>query len=107
MPREPWLAAGPVSAELVSTVDIGGAASAGRRTVKIDPLPGALVTVTSPPINRHSLGLIARPSPVPPNWRVIEASAGKFLEQPADLLLGHADTGVGEGEIDPILTVLF
>jgi hypothetical protein len=27
----------------------------GKRTVKIDPLPGSLVTVTSPPIMRASL----------------------------------------------------
>src|SRR5882757_6418667 len=38
----------------------------GRRTVKAEPLPGSLVTVTSPPIMRASLRAIARPSPVPP-----------------------------------------
>src|SRR5215470_3430361 len=38
----------------------------GRRTVKTEPLPGSLVTVTSPPIRRASLRVMARPSPVPP-----------------------------------------
>jgi hypothetical protein len=38
----------------------------GRRTVKAEPLPGSLVTVTSPPIKRASLRERARPSPVPP-----------------------------------------
>jgi hypothetical protein len=38
----------------------------GRRTVKTDPLPASLVTVTSPPIMRASLREMARPSPVPP-----------------------------------------
>jgi hypothetical protein len=38
----------------------------GRRTVNTEPLPGSLVTVTSPPIMRASLREMARPSPVPP-----------------------------------------
>src|SRR5262249_34748003 len=38
----------------------------GRRTVNTEPLPGSLVTVTSPPIMRASLREIARPRPVPP-----------------------------------------
>jgi hypothetical protein len=38
----------------------------GRRTVKTEPLPGSLITVTSPPIMRASLRVIARPRPVPP-----------------------------------------
>jgi len=41
-------------------------ALAGRRTVNTEPLPGSLVTVTSPPIMRASLRERARPSPVPP-----------------------------------------
>ena len=41
-------------------------APAGRRTVKTEPLPGSLVTVTSPPIMRASLRVMARPRPVPP-----------------------------------------
>ena len=38
----------------------------GRRRVKTEPLPGSLVTVTSPPIMRASLRVMASPSPVPP-----------------------------------------
>src|SRR6516164_1064445 len=38
----------------------------GSRTVKTEPLPGSLVTVTSPPIMRAGLRERARPSPVPP-----------------------------------------
>src|SRR5262249_43828031 len=41
-------------------------APAGRRTVKTEPLPGSLATVTSPPIMRASLRVMARPSPEPP-----------------------------------------
>jgi hypothetical protein len=43
-----------------------GVGSPGRRTVKTDPLPGSLVTVTSPPIMHASLRESARPSPLPP-----------------------------------------
>ena len=41
-------------------------AGAGKWTVKTEPLPGSLVTVTSPPIVRASLRAMARPRPVPP-----------------------------------------
>src|SRR5262249_35688771 len=37
-----------------------------RPTVNTEPLPCSLVTVTSPPIMRASLRVMARPSPVPP-----------------------------------------
>src|SRR5260370_39113196 len=47
----------------------------GKRTVNIDPLPGSLVTVTSPPIMRASLREMARPRPVPPKRRAVAASA--------------------------------
>jgi hypothetical protein len=43
-----------------------GVAPAGRRTVNTEPLPGSLVTVTSPPIMRASLRVMASPRPVPP-----------------------------------------
>src|SRR5215831_20099972 len=38
----------------------------GRRTANTEPLPGSLVTVTSPPIMRASLREMPRPRPVPP-----------------------------------------
>src|SRR5262245_49684008 len=40
----------------------------GKRTVNTEPLPASLVTVTSPPIMRASLRVMARPSPVPPKF---------------------------------------
>ncbi len=43
--------------------------------VKVDPLPGALSTVTSPPIIWQKRRVIASPSPVPPYLRVVDASA--------------------------------
>ena len=52
-----------------------------KRTVKTEPLPGSLVTITSPPIMRESLRVMARPRPVPPYCRAVEVSAWcKFLE---------------------------
>src|SRR6516165_5829048 len=47
----------------------------GRRTVKTEPLPASLVTVTSPPIMRASLRERARPRPVPPKRCAVETSA--------------------------------
>src|SRR5262249_23446879 len=38
----------------------------GRRTVNTEALPGSLFSVTSPPIMRASLRVMARPRPVPP-----------------------------------------
>src|SRR6266700_2353804 len=62
---------------LVSSVEFvaGALTTPGRRTVKTEPLPGSLVTVTSPPIMRASLRVMARPSPVPPYCRAVEESA--------------------------------
>src|SRR3954453_19942539 len=60
---------------LVGAAGYGGYVFAppGRRTVKAEPLPGSLVTVTSPPIMRASLRVIAGPRPGPQNraraWR--------------------------------------
>ena len=48
---------------------------AGRRRVNTEPLPCSLVTVTSPPIIRASLRLMASPRPVPPYFFAVEASA--------------------------------
>src|SRR6478609_8522132 len=47
----------------------------GKRTVKVEPFPASLVSVTSPPIMRASLRVIARPRPVPPYCRAVEVSA--------------------------------
>ncbi len=42
---------------------------------KLEPIPGSLVTVTSPSINLQNRSTIARPSPVPPYLRVVDMSA--------------------------------
>src|SRR5262245_44663448 len=47
----------------------------GRRTINTEPLPSSLATVTSPPIMRASLRVMARPSPVPPKFCAVVASA--------------------------------
>src|SRR5262245_2324449 len=44
---------------------VHGVQPPGSRTVKTEPLPGSLVTVTSPPIMPRSLREMARPNPVP------------------------------------------
>src|SRR5215510_5826008 len=53
----------------------GALPTPGSRTVKTEPLPGSLATVTSPPIMRASLRVMARPRPVPPYCRAVEESA--------------------------------
>ena len=53
----------------------GDGASPGSRTVKTEPLPGSLATVTSPPIMRANLRVMASPSPVPPKRCAVVASA--------------------------------
>src|SRR5262249_43732964 len=59
--------ASPACGLMSSLVPLAGAPTRpGRRTVKTEPLPGSLTTVTSPPIMRASLRVIASPSPVPP-----------------------------------------
>ena len=46
----------------------------GITSVKRLPCPGALSTVISPPSARASRRLMVKPSPVPPNLRVVELS---------------------------------
>jgi hypothetical protein len=47
----------------------------GRRTTKLDPRPTALETAMVPRIISQNCRVIVRPSPVPPNSRVVEESA--------------------------------
>jgi hypothetical protein len=49
--------------------DNGDVASLRTRTVKTEPLPSSLATVTSPPIMRACLRVMAKPRPVPPYCR--------------------------------------
>ena len=53
----------------------GAPTCAGRRIVKVEPRPSSLRTVMSPPIIWQKRRLMARPRPVPPYLRVVEASA--------------------------------
>ena len=55
----------------------------------------------SPPISWQNLRLMASPRPVPPNLRVVEASAWREgLEELGHLLRRHPDAGVGDSESD-------
>lgn len=47
----------------------------GRQREKVEPRPGSLSTETSPPIRSAKWREMARPRPVPPKRRVVEASA--------------------------------
>jgi hypothetical protein len=48
-----------------TTYESKDGAPTGKRTVNTEPLPASLVTVTSPPIIRASLRVMARPRSVP------------------------------------------
>ena len=63
--------------------------------------PARWCTVMSPPISWQNLRLMARPRPVPPYLRVVEASAWlKAWNSLAHLLRRHADAGVGDAKSD-------
>ncbi len=49
--------------------------SSGKVNVKHEPAPGSLVTATCPPMSSTSCRTMESPSPVPPKWRVVDASA--------------------------------
>ena len=74
--------------------------------VKVEPRPGSLSTVMSPPIIWQKRLLIARPRPVPPYLLAVAEGLGELLEQLAHLLRRHADAGVGDRERDPVAAVL-
>src|SRR5262245_582461 len=73
------------------------------RTVNTEPLPGSLVTVTSPPI------MLAGDSEPETSAAVALRGRGigldELLEQLRLLLRSHADAGVGDCELDPVATV--
>ena len=54
---------------------MAGAAGSVIASEKVEPWPGWLTTVMSPPMSVASWRLIARPSPVPPKRRVVEPSS--------------------------------
>src|SRR5262249_23700608 len=65
----------PLQGEEIDVAASSWRLAPGRRTVNTEPLPASLDTVTSPPIMRASLRERARPSPVPPKFCAVEASA--------------------------------
>src|SRR5262249_48249941 len=77
----------------------------GKRTVNTEPLPCSLFTVTSPPIMRASLRVMAKPRPVPPYSCGRGIGLGEFLEQLGLLLGCHADAGIGHRDLDPVAAV--
>ena len=54
---------------------MAGAAGSVTASENVEPTPGWLTTVMSPPMSVASWRLIARPSPVPPKRRVVEPSS--------------------------------
>ena len=63
--------------------------------MNVEPLPGALSTVTSPPIIWQNRRVIASPSPVPPYFRVVDASACvNGWNSRSTCSRRHADAGV-------------
>ena len=67
------------TADVAGAVSVAGTssfgASTGSTTVNVDPSPGVLTTVMSPPSNWQNMRLMANPSPVPPYFLVVESSA--------------------------------
>ena len=77
----------------------GLATFAGSRMVKVEPSPGSLSTVMSPPI---MLAEVLADGQAQPGAAVLAGGRGvglgEGLEQLAELLRGHADAGVGHAE---------
>ncbi|MCO5612280.1 hypothetical protein L7F22_066545 [Adiantum nelumboides] len=102
VPRSPGPAALSASASSAAPVS----KRTGRVSVKVVPSPCRLSTAIAPPSISAKARVIARPSPVPPKRRVVEASAWvKRSKQPPHLLRCHPDPGIGHGEahrrVDP------
>jgi hypothetical protein len=85
---------------------LGQASNAGRRTVNTEPSPGSLITVTSPPIMRASLRVIARPRPVPPKrCAVVFIGLAELLKQLRLLLRRHTNARIGDRQLDPFAAI--
>ena len=87
-------------AALSATSALASGAMAGTLIAKVEPLPGVLSTVTSPPSMRQKCLVMARPEPGP---AVIARGRGlclrERLEQPGELLRRHANPGIRHLEL--------
>ena len=73
----------------------------------VEPLPSVALAQMRPPIASTSGLLIARPSPVPPNLRVVLASACVNAWNRRQSCSGvDADAGVAHRDLDLVLGVL-
>jgi hypothetical protein len=73
--------------------------------VNIEPLPGSLATVTSPPIMRASLRLDGKAQAGAPEFpRGQGVRLSELGEQLRLLLRRHADAGIGDLKPDPVAT---
>src|SRR5215212_7231749 len=61
-----------VSCKRDGATPVMGTTRTVSRTVNVEPLPSALSTLMSPPINRANCREMARPSPVPPYLADVE-----------------------------------
>ena len=76
--------------------------------MKTEPLPGSLATVTSPPIIRASLRVMARPSPVPPNrWAVVASAWVNSSNSFACSAGSQAYASIGDGQLNPMAAVAY
>ena len=64
-----------VVAGIFASTTAAGPTTAGKRTVNVVPLPASLSTAMPPPIISQKRCVMARPRPVPPYLRVVDASA--------------------------------
>ena len=79
----------------------GADASKPRRAVKIEPRPGLLSTVTSPPMASASRREMTRPSPVPPRRCEISiVGLPELGEQTLDRLCRKPDAGILDADGD-------
>src|ERR1700730_6007671 len=90
-------------AGLAGNSSLGIVTILGRRIVNVEPSPGLLTTVMSPPIIWQNPRLITSPEPGASVFAGRRGRRlGKLLEQLAHLLRRHPDAGVRHRQRDPI-----
>ena len=74
--------------------------------MKTEPLPGSLATVTSPPIMRGELASDGKTKAgAAETLRGRGIGLGELLKKLRLLLWGHANPGVGDGQLNPVTAV--